>query len=566
MTKAYSYRRFSSPEQGKGRSKDRQWEACQKYCLDHGLDLATGKDYTFLDEGKSAFKGEQLDEVNGQLARFLKLVDEGTIAAGSYLIVESLDRLGRDRVKDALMRFMTLLGKGINVVTLADSRVYREDYTEMDLMLSILVMSRAHEESVTKAMRVGDAFRKKQQNAREHNLPMGNAIPMWLAFDGKSYTAIAEAELVVIRIFDLCIAGYGKVATAKLLNAEGVLCFKAAKALAADGKPVRVVDANGVETFKMPFEAYKDTTWGTSSVNKVLHNRAVLGEYQPFSTQGGAQKRRPIGEPIKDYYPRLVSDSVFYQAQAAMDGRRLSKTTNQSKNFNVWGGLAKCALCQSPMHLVNKGKPPKGNTYLHCSSARKGLCSGKVVRLDNSEVVFRELLARLDSVALVQDNALKISADLAEVTGRLSQQQALLIQYKAALKSRFTELLNEEVYVCEQEIKGLKGQQEVLRTTLASEKIVSHHAFREAVDLVSYEGRSRANSLCKRLEVQVYIGQGYFVTERGEGVLAFVYQAGKVACVVLDEAGPYTGDGDTLSAQLLKMMAYEPDFVTVYRD
>jgi DNA invertase Pin-like site-specific DNA recombinase len=564
MTKAYSYRRFSSPEQGKGRSKDRQLEACQKYCLDHGLELATGKDYLFLDEGKSAFKGEQLDEVNGQLARFLKLVDEGTITAGSYLIVESLDRLGRDRVKDALMRFMTLLSKGINVVTLADNRVYREDYTEMDLMLSILVMSRAHEESVTKAMRVGDAFRKKQQNAREHHLPMGNAIPMWLAFDGKGYTAIPFAEQVVKRIFDLCIAGYGKAATAKLLNGEAVPSFKAAKAHAAVGRPVRTVDARGVESFKIPFEAYKDTAWGISSVDKILNNRAVLGEYQPFTTQGGAQKRRPIGEPIKDYYPRLISDSVFYQAQAAKDGRRRSKITNQSKNFNVWAGLAKCALCRSAMHLVNKGKPPKGNTYMHCSSARKGLCGGKAVRLDHSEVVFRELLARLDSVALVEDNALKISEDLSEVTGRLMEKQALRVRYREALRTRFTELLNDEIYECEQEIAALKGQQQQLQRALASEKITSYEDFRESVDLVSYEGRSRANSLCKRLEVQVYIGRGYFVTERGEGAFAFAYKEGRVGCISLDEAGPYNGDGEVLAEQLLTMMSNEYSFVEAF--
>jgi len=40
---------------------------------------------------------------------------------------------------------------------------------------------------------------------------------------------------------------------------------------------------------------------------------------------------------------------------------------------NLFGGLAKCAYCGASMQFVNKGKPPKGGTYLVCDSARRGL-------------------------------------------------------------------------------------------------------------------------------------------------------------------------------------------------
>jgi hypothetical protein len=70
--------------------------------------------------------------------------------------------------------------------------------------------------------------------------------------------------------------------------------------------------------------------------------------------------------------------------------------------------------------------------------------------------------------------------------------------------------------------------------------------------------------LCKLLEVQAYIGRGYFVTERGEGVFAFACKAGRVGCLVLDEAGAYNGDGDVLSGQLLTMMSNEFSFVDAF--
>ena len=56
--------------------------------MDNGLDLATSREHTFLDEGKSAYKGEQLDEVNGQLARFLALVDNGSIVASRWKLFD----------------------------------------------------------------------------------------------------------------------------------------------------------------------------------------------------------------------------------------------------------------------------------------------------------------------------------------------------------------------------------------------------------------------------------------------------------------------------------------------
>lgn len=49
--KAYSYIRFSSPEQAKGDSYRRQREAALAYCQEQGLELAATNEYTFFDRG-----------------------------------------------------------------------------------------------------------------------------------------------------------------------------------------------------------------------------------------------------------------------------------------------------------------------------------------------------------------------------------------------------------------------------------------------------------------------------------------------------------------------------------
>jgi DNA invertase Pin-like site-specific DNA recombinase len=562
MRKAYSYRRFSSAEQKKGRSKDRQWEECQAYCLAHNLELVTDEEYTFLDAGKSAYTGEHLHEDTGQLARFIKKVDDHSIPRGSYLIVESLDRLGRDRVPLALQRLMDLVRKGITVITLSDKRSYSENISEMDLMLSILIMSRAHEESSLKGDRVGDAFRKKQENARLNLIPMGNAVPLWLRMENGKYAPVPELAAVVVRIFQMSIDGYGKIAIARALNADHISTFKAVRGLAADGKPVRVVDSYGVESFHLPYESFRETTWGMSSVQKVLQNRAVIGEYQPYTKRAGA-KRTPNGEPIKGYYPVIVSESMFYQAQDATDKRRTSRATKQSKNFNVYAGIGKCGLCRSAMHLVDKGALPKGRKYLRCSSSAKGVCKAKSVRLDHAEKVFREILVRLDSLALVQDNANRLASELSGASGRLAEKQLTRARLKALLRTNQSETIGELVQECEVEIKLLRQEEERLQKLLATERISNREDFLTKVDLDSYEGRSRANALVKRLDVLVYLGRGFYVTERGRWVFVLAYQNDEIGCIVVDEEMPFNCDGEVVAGQLLESMAGEYKFGTV---
>ncbi|CAM3480600.1 recombinase family protein [Polaromonas hydrogenivorans] len=550
MTKtAYSYIRFSHPSQAAGRSQRRQIEECERYCEEHGLTLAEGDDYRFLDEGVSGFKGANL-EGEGQLKRFINLVKDGTIKPGSTLIVESLDRLSRDEVITALPTFLKLLAEDIEIVTLTDRKVYRKGCTDTDLIMSILIMSRAHEESATKSKRVRDAYAKKHELARAENKPMGNAKPMWLELsdDKKQYILRPERAAIVQRIYQLAIDGYGKGATSRKLNIEGIPSFK--------GK-----------------------TWGVSSLDKVLNNRAVLGEYQPYSVQvDDSGVRQKSGEPIPNYYPAAIDESTFYQAQAAISGRRVSGASKQSANFNVWQGVAKCTLCGSAMHMVNKGKPPKGNTYIQCYQAKKGLCHNKVTRLDSSELVFRELLTMLDSLSLIQDDSGKIGTELVVIEARLTEKKGRLAEYLELFTESPTSAVNGLIVRTETEINALEKQRVELQTSLAAEKTIDKQGFLKRLDLVSYEGRNRANMLLKKLEVLVYIGKGYVVTQqiqyrhqngelamkRQEAVFVMAHKDGKVGHMVLDDHREYPGGYDHVAESLLARMARNTPFTSMY--
>lgn len=196
---AYSYVRFSTPQQLKGDSLQRQLEASEQYVIENGLVL--DETLNLRDLGISAFRGKNVER--GALGAFIKAIESGRVRKGSYLIVESLDRLSRNEVIDALEIFLTIIRAGINIVTLSDDHVYSKDsissnFTE--LIISISVMSRAHEESKMKSYRRAKRWKKAKEQARETGRKITRKIPFWLSLpdrDGEFF--VKDQELLVVK-------------------------------------------------------------------------------------------------------------------------------------------------------------------------------------------------------------------------------------------------------------------------------------------------------------------------------------------------------------------------------
>lgn len=529
--KAYSYIRFSSPAQATGDSYRRQRAAAELYCATNNLKFVASRDYLFLDEGRSAFKGKHLDDT-GELARFLSFVESGAIEPGSYLIVESLDRLSREKVKEALPRFLDLLGKGINIYTSIDAKLYTSDYNELDLIVSIVQMSRAHSESRIKGERVSKAWRQKQELARESLTPLGRACPYWLEYVDGKYVEIPDRIAAIRTIFELTNSGHGQRKIAAILNERKIPVFGSNKR-----------NLNGA--------------WGSSSVGKILSNRALIGEYQPTGLVNGA--RALLGDPIKGFFPVIVNENEFYSAKIARSGRRTAGATKQSKNFNVWQGVAKCADCDQAMHLVNKGTPPKGNKYIRCYGAAKGVCRAKMIRLDHSENIFIEVLAKVDSLSLVQTSKDELNKQIQilehkshDISSRLLELQRMVVSTGGVLP---VTLLSSVMELESQQAENAR-QQEQLRSQLYNSTITDKKDFYNRLDIESYEGRFRANALLKNLKVKVKMraeefSENYTIVKEGQELLQITFSDGELYFYAKNSAG----------MQLIKQQG-DDDFIT----
>jgi DNA invertase Pin-like site-specific DNA recombinase len=393
--KAVSYLRISTSEQARGTGIARQMEASRRYAETHDLELAEGDQ--LVDLGISAYRSKNVR--GGALGQFLDAVRASRVPPGTTLIVESLDRISRDEIRKALSTFLELINAGIDVVTLMDNRVYTRDKVEMvDLVGSLCVMERAFNESRTKSQRLSAAWRKKRERAREK--PLTALCPAWLRLndDRSRYEVIEERAEVVRTIFEESASGLGNYTITRLLNEARVPPFGRAKG------------------------------WRTSTVAKILNSRAVLGEFQAHKLVG--DERRPEGEAITDYFPRIIDDSLFYRARGARGERRVRGSGRKGPNVaNIFSGLAVCAYCRSKMRFENKGIGPRGGTYLVCDTARRGLgCEKASWRYDQLEISFIAFVREVDIESLMQSETetrkrTELDDEVATLRGKLASTQ-----------------------------------------------------------------------------------------------------------------------------------------------
>lgn len=383
MPTAYSYIRFSTLEQRKGDSLRRQLQLAEDYARENGLTLDTT--FKLHDLGVSAYKGRNREE--GRLHDFLEAVKGGRVAGGSYLLLESLDRLSRQRTYSAMATFTSILDLGITIVTLLDKQVYSPntiDNDPMRLMTSILIMMRANEESETKSRRVKAAWTEKRKNIAKKKLT--KRCPLWMTLnDEKTQFQLLEDRVEVIRtIVRWSKEGMGQAQIAKRLNEKRV-------------------------------QGFSDPTsmWQPSYVNKILTSTSLFGQMQPKLWDG--KNSAPTGEPVKDYYPAIISEAEFHHLQAVRAKRRLpgGRARKGTDMPNLFSGIVKCAYCGSSMVLATAPGPRKTSStviesirpstkYLVCDGARRGNgCFAVQWNYKSFESSFLEYCKGVDFAALL---------------------------------------------------------------------------------------------------------------------------------------------------------------------
>lgn len=348
---AYSYVRFSTPDQAKGDSLRRQTDAAREWAERKGVRLDNS--LTLHDLGKSAFKGKHRENPDrNALASFLAAVNSGKVPRGSFLIIESLDRLTREHIRPALTLLLNLIEDGVRVVQLKPVEVvYDEDVEPMTLMMALMELSRGNSESKVKSQRVGAAWAQKRVEMRRNGKVLTDRLPAWIRRVGDSLQVIPERADVVRRIFALTADGYGRAAVVKLLTREKVPTFGT---ILTDEQiahycqqrsdkqqpltPAELSDLRKPGHWNHPRDGslpvWVVATWNRNYIGLMLTDKRVLGQLQPKLRDGTAD-----GAPL-DYYPSVITPAEWHKARAACDKRRNApRVTRTGKHVDLFSGL-----------------------------------------------------------------------------------------------------------------------------------------------------------------------------------------------------------------------------------
>ena len=342
---AVIYARWSSDEQGKGSTLDRQREDCLAMAEAHGWKVVD----EIKDEGVSAFRGVHAEV--GALGQFIRAVEDGAYPDGVVLVVEKLDRLSRQAPEVAFSAMLRMTGAGVIVATVDGNRQYRTGQFGMAEIIEIIVKAQlSHEESSKKSERVGRAWAKKRERLAAGDMSiLTRRGPAWLRVDGDPPKFVVDEDRakIVRRIYDMSLAGVGQHSIARRLNKEGVATFGRAAG------------------------------WHSSSVQKILTSEAVIGTFQTHTKPKGGV-REVAGDRIENYFPAVVDVGIHARVQAARKSRS-RRTRGKGRTLaNIFSGLAACGSCGARMTLRAKGQKVRadGRTvqedYLVCDSYQRG--------------------------------------------------------------------------------------------------------------------------------------------------------------------------------------------------
>jgi DNA invertase Pin-like site-specific DNA recombinase len=373
----------------------------------------------------SAYKGTNRSK--GALGVFVRAIEDGQIEPGSYLLVESLDRLSRKEPYQALPQLLDLVKLGVVVVTLTDEKVYSaETLAGVDgtfvLMQSLVGMARAFEESDTKGRRVKAAWKNKFDKIKEGK-QLTKRVPFWLNEDR---TERPDRVAVVRRIFEEYEKGHGTTVITKGLNRDGV-------------EP----------------PSPKSKHWNESSVKKVLKSKAPVGTLVTTD-----------GQEHEGYYPAVVAEGLWFACQLPRSSKGGARARAEEQPKPLAGWLqCRCVHGGSIVRVAKTGRTKKDGTRtmfesVACSRAKLGVagCVYKSVPYAKVVAAIKRSIGEIRELADTTDN----DEQIRNLDGYWDDLTARLQDSYERFKSVRTEQTRDEYQALATELKELEAERERL--------------------------------------------------------------------------------------------------------
>jgi uncharacterized protein YukE len=214
--------------------------------------------------------------------------------------------------------------------------------------------------------------------------------------------------------------------------------------------------------------------WSDTSIHNILHSRAVIGEFTPYiskvSNTGNYYNRIKAGEPIKNYFPTVIPEDLFFRVQLKLSQNK--STVKSEKVRNLFAGIAFCT-CGAAMRKTNGRR----YSFYTCYNKINGLeCDMPTMQYAAIEAGFKALFMRVPEL-LVANKDNSAQEELDTLQGRLQDCQTKIANITQFVSNGLaSESLVREQLKLESEAKELKEQIDNATVRIRSAKPDSEQA------------------------------------------------------------------------------------------
>lgn len=454
------YSRISSTKQTQGVGLDRQEQLALEYAKRNNFGVAN-----ISSDIASAYHSKHME---GKLGAFMESIATKEIVVPCGLIVESLDRLGREHELTALSRFIDIVQSGVEIHEVSTGIIYNQKDTHL-LHVALSIMTRAFNESLMKAKRSNDAIQRKLGEAQNGKIIRTN-VPAWIDVQGDQLV-LNEHQTTVKLIFDLYLSGMSLRPIARYL-AENNIAYpepKIAKKGPNNGKYL----------------------WNSSRILTILASSAVYGVYTPKT-----------GEPIESYYPACVDEATWLKAKEIRESRKVH-AAKVNDLLSVLSSCCVCSLCGlSYIANLRSWETKEGkqtSVGMRCNSRQMGsTCKGKLIPNEHLEKYILPLVPNLD-ITKLNRTKMKTLDNLKARHQQLTEQQStlldLVVMGSAAAKEKFIQL-EEKIAVLSEKIE--KAQSRIVVDATEDVSLA-------ALDTRNLELRRKVNTALQLMELKVHL-------------------------------------------------------------
>lgn len=465
--RAYQYSRlsFSAQREGTGLARQQGDEQtgianwAHDVCEREGLTL---DDEQFTDIDRSGYHQRNLSP-KAALTRILQLIEFRRILPGSWLLIDTISRLSRAELDDAIELFRRIVRAGITVCTRTPPRVYRPGDNSLLAHLEPLILAYlAWCESELKSQNARAAWQIHRREQREKKTPHQCPPPCWLELVDGVYQLREDVVKLVRYVHDLTRAGWGYGRLAARLTAEGMPIPARARRLSPRGQSRQ--DAR---------------RWTQSALASLLTSRALVGEYVCMS--GVGRQRAADGAPIQGFYPPVMSEDELQATLLAIASRKGRAGRPAQATVNILSNILYLRGSDERLYVRSKaGHAPPGEPDPRSYYARPGGRRPRI-RTDRLTAGVLSCLCELQPADVLPPDPQRQEQEEQIVTLTARQTAGLLRQEQ--LQAALAEA-GEEVGAVLSALRSVKADVQATAAALATLKLASTTSRGEALGTV----------------------------------------------------------------------------------